>query len=190
MDGCICFTRKIQHDGDWERSCPQGPKNVPNFLMTVQPLSWAWSWNVTDSTKLILLWLLPDIFRYDSSKKCPTILYEIHLSRHTCNGCCLSLLPLCMKIYAREYQRGSNKISQIVPARILYCGEPPWMRECLASDCEGSNFESCFWRAVSSHWSQHHLKPHSFHFTSVDLIWYVRYYQCGIYGILKFVKGQ
>ena len=41
VDGCICFTRKIQHGGDWERSRPQGPKNVHNFLMTVRPLSWA-----------------------------------------------------------------------------------------------------------------------------------------------------
>ena len=41
VDSCICFTRKIQHGGDWERSRPQGPKNVHNFLMNVRPLSWA-----------------------------------------------------------------------------------------------------------------------------------------------------
>ena len=41
VDWCICFTRKIQHGGDWERSRPQGPKIVHNFLMTVRPLSWA-----------------------------------------------------------------------------------------------------------------------------------------------------
>ena len=41
VDGCICFTRKIQHGGDWERSRPQGSRNVQNFLMTVRPLSWA-----------------------------------------------------------------------------------------------------------------------------------------------------
>ena len=35
------FTQKIQHGGDWERSRPQGPKNVHIFLMTVRPLSWA-----------------------------------------------------------------------------------------------------------------------------------------------------
>ena len=34
VDGCICFSRKIQHGGDWQRSRPQGPKNVHNFLMT------------------------------------------------------------------------------------------------------------------------------------------------------------
>ena len=39
VDGCICYTRKKQHGGDWERSRPQGPKNVHNFLMTVRPLS-------------------------------------------------------------------------------------------------------------------------------------------------------
>ena len=41
MDWCICFTRKIQHGGDWEWEWPQGPKNVHNFLMTVWPLSFA-----------------------------------------------------------------------------------------------------------------------------------------------------
>ena len=41
VDWCICFTRKIQHGGDWERSGSQGPKNVHNFWMTVRPLSWA-----------------------------------------------------------------------------------------------------------------------------------------------------
>ena len=41
VDLCIYFTRKIQHGGDWERSRPQGPKNVHNFLLTVLPLSWA-----------------------------------------------------------------------------------------------------------------------------------------------------
>ena len=51
---------------------------------------------------------------------------------------------------------------------------------CSASDRQGSNFESCVWRVVSSHSSHHHqevllaqfslyvhrggLKPHSFHF--------------------------
>ena len=41
VDSCICFTQKIQHGGDWQRSRPQWPKNVHNFLMTVRPLSWA-----------------------------------------------------------------------------------------------------------------------------------------------------
>ena len=41
LEGCICFTRKCQHGGDWERSRPQGPKNVNNFLMTVRLLSWS-----------------------------------------------------------------------------------------------------------------------------------------------------
>ena len=41
VDGCICFIRKIPHGGDWERSRPQGPKNVHNFSLTVRPLSWA-----------------------------------------------------------------------------------------------------------------------------------------------------
>ena len=42
VDGCICFTQKLQHGGDWERSRPPGPKNVDNFLMTVRPQSWAY----------------------------------------------------------------------------------------------------------------------------------------------------
>ena len=41
VDWCICITQKIQHDGDCDRSRPQGPKNVHNFLFTVRPLSWA-----------------------------------------------------------------------------------------------------------------------------------------------------
>ena len=41
VDWCICFTRKIQHGGDWQRSRPQDPKNVHAFLMTARPLSWA-----------------------------------------------------------------------------------------------------------------------------------------------------
>ena len=40
VDWCICFTRKIQH-----------PKNVHNFLMTVQPLSWACG----HGTKMLLI---------------------------------------------------------------------------------------------------------------------------------------
>ena len=65
--------------------------------------------------------------------------------------------------------------------KIQYCGEPRDREvECLASDRQGPNFESCVWRAVSSH-SSHHpqvvllaqfslnvhkggLKTHSFHF--------------------------
>ena len=74
VDGCICCTRKIQHGGDWERSRPQGPKNVHNFLMTVRPLSWSCghgSEMLLILKKTVLTWLLPDIFRYDSPKKCP-----------------------------------------------------------------------------------------------------------------------
>ena len=81
VDGCICFTRKIQNGGDWERSRPrpQGPKNVHNFLTTVRPLSWACGHGtemLLILKNLFLTWLLHDIFPYDSPKKCPTILYE------------------------------------------------------------------------------------------------------------------
>ena len=79
LDWCICFTRKIQHGGDWERSLP---KNVHNFLMTERPLSWA----CRHGTEMLLIlkypnltWLFSDIFRYDSPKKCPTILFTVNL---------------------------------------------------------------------------------------------------------------
>ena len=39
----------------------------------------AWNWNVTDSKKIFSTWLFPDFFRYDSPKKCPTILYAVNL---------------------------------------------------------------------------------------------------------------
>ena len=82
VDGCICFTRKIQHGDDCERCRPQGPKNVHNFLMPVRPLSWACGHGIKMLLilkKLFLTWLLPDIFRYASPKKCPTILYAVNL---------------------------------------------------------------------------------------------------------------
>ena len=82
VDGCICFIRKIQHGGDWERSRPQGQKNVHNILLTVRPLSGACGHGaemLLILTKLFFTWLLPDIFRYDSPKKCPTILYAVSL---------------------------------------------------------------------------------------------------------------
>ena len=53
IDVIICFIRKIQHGGYWERSRPQGPKHVHNFLMnaTSELSMRAWNWNVTDSKK-------------------------------------------------------------------------------------------------------------------------------------------
>ena len=82
VDRCICFTRKIQHGGDWDRSRPQGPKNVHNFSLTVRPLSWACGHGtemLLILKNLFLTWLLPDIFRYNSPNKCPTILYAVNL---------------------------------------------------------------------------------------------------------------
>ena len=72
MDGCICFTRKIQHGGDWERSRPQGPKNVHNFLMTLMTSELrmrAWDWNVTDSKKTIFDLITPRYFPIWQSKE-------------------------------------------------------------------------------------------------------------------------
>ena len=67
----------------WVRpSRTQGPKNVHNFLLTVRPLSWACGHGtemLLILKNLFLTWLLPDIFRYDSPKKCPTILYAVNL---------------------------------------------------------------------------------------------------------------
>ena len=86
VDWCICFTRKIQHGGDWERSRPQGLKNVQNFLLNVRPLSWACG----HGTEMLLIlkelfstWLFPEKFGYDSPKKCPTILYAVNLWLNT-----------------------------------------------------------------------------------------------------------
>ena len=59
VDWCICFTRKIQHGGDWERSRHQGQKNVHNFLMTVRPLSWACGHETEMLLILKNLWLKP-----------------------------------------------------------------------------------------------------------------------------------
>ena len=82
VDWCICFILEIQHGCDWERSRPQGPKNVYSFLMTMRPLIWACG----HGTEMLLIlkkifstWLFPYIFRYDSPKKCPTILYAVNL---------------------------------------------------------------------------------------------------------------
>ena len=44
LDWCIFFTKKIQHGGDWERSRPQGSKNVHNFLT-----------NLNDAKMLLML---------------------------------------------------------------------------------------------------------------------------------------
>ena len=47
--------------------------------MTVRPLSWACGHGteiLLILKKLFLTWLLPDIFQYDSPKKCPTITTE------------------------------------------------------------------------------------------------------------------
>ena len=48
VDWCICFTQKIQHGDDWERSRPQGPKNVYTFLMTL-------SWAKMNGTEMLLI---------------------------------------------------------------------------------------------------------------------------------------
>ena len=83
VDWCICFTRKNQQGGDWERTRPQGPINVHNFLVTACATSElsmpAWNWNVADSKKT---YFRPDhgpYFPIWHSKKCPTILYAVNL---------------------------------------------------------------------------------------------------------------
>ena len=50
--------------------------------MSVRPLSWACGHGtemLLILKELFLTWLLPYIFRYDSPKKCPTILYAVNL---------------------------------------------------------------------------------------------------------------
>ena len=67
----------------WLRAIPTPrSENVHNFLMTVRPLNWACGHGtelLLILKKLFLTWLLPDIFRYDSLEKCPTILYAVNL---------------------------------------------------------------------------------------------------------------
>ena len=65
-----------------ERSRPQGPKNVHDFLITVRPMNWACGHGtemLLILKNLFLTWLLPDISRYDSPKKCPMFLYAVNL---------------------------------------------------------------------------------------------------------------
>ena len=50
-----------------------------NDCATSQLSIWAWNWNATDSEKPISTWLFSDIFRYDSPKKCTTILCAVNL---------------------------------------------------------------------------------------------------------------
>ena len=82
VDLCIYFTRKIQHGGDWERSRPQGPKNVHNFLMTVRLLSWAWE-RVAEILLILKNYFRTDYsgtsIRYELPKKYPMIFYEVNL---------------------------------------------------------------------------------------------------------------
>ena len=68
VDECIYFIRKIQHGGDWERSPPQGPKNVHIILMTDLSMR-AWNWNVTDSKKTIFDLITPRYFPIWQSKE-------------------------------------------------------------------------------------------------------------------------
>ena len=60
-------------------SNPRVRKIVLIFLMTVRPLSWACG----NGTEMLLILKkknsVHDIFRYDSPKKCPTILYAVNL---------------------------------------------------------------------------------------------------------------
>ena len=86
---------------------------------------------------------------------------------------------------SRRFERNKN-ISSPSTCESQYCGEPPWPRgSVLGIRLQGSNFDSCVWRTVSSQ-SSHHpqevllaqfslyvhkggLKPDSFHF-------YIAYY--------------
>ena len=83
LDWWICFTPKIQHDGDWERSRPRGPKNVHNFLSndsaTSELSTRAWNWNVTDSKKTIFDLIIFRYFPIWQSKEMSHDLYAVNL---------------------------------------------------------------------------------------------------------------
>ena len=180
MDGCICFTRKIQHGCDWERSRPQGPKNVHNFLLTVRPLSWACG----HGTEMLLI-----------QKK---TFFDLITPRGRISICILDgkgggprVVVSTAAFHARV--RGSvpglgglKETKLFLPHPRVKVSIVGSLRDrevaCSASDRQGSNFESCVWRTVSSQ-SSHHpqevllaqfslyvhkggLKPDSFHFYS------------------------
>ena len=73
----------IQHGCDWERSWPEAPKNVHNFLITVQKISSAC--DLIAEMLLILKYTIFDliiqdqVLDYDRPKKCLTIFYGVNL---------------------------------------------------------------------------------------------------------------
>ena len=95
---------------------------------------------------------------------------------------CLSRQSSGFGSRSRRFKRNTN-VSSPSTCESQYCGEPRDLEvACSAADHQGSNFESCVWRTVSSH-SSHHpqevflaqfslyvhkggLKPDSFHFIS------------------------
>ena len=81
MDWCIYFAEKFNMAMTESDLDPKIRKmSIIKWLVTSELSMRAWSWNVTDSKKkLFSTWLFPDVLRYDSSKKCPTILYAVNL---------------------------------------------------------------------------------------------------------------
>ena len=52
--------------------------------------------------KIFLTWLFPDIFRYDSPKTCPTILYAVNLRLKTVSATGLGLLLAQFNLYVHK----------------------------------------------------------------------------------------
>ena len=96
VDLCICITRKIQHGGDWERSRPQGLKNVHDFVMTVRHLSWACG----HGTEMLLL--LKIYFRPHNSQ----IFSKITLQRNVPRFC-IHMVNLWLKPVSTTVARRS-----------------------------------------------------------------------------------
>ena len=104
VDGCICFTRKIQHGSDWERSRPQGPKNVHNFSMTMRPLSLACG-HGTEMFLILKKYFWPDyspIFSYMTVQR--------NVSRFYTRSICSWNLFQPLGLNDVHHRTGANKI--------------------------------------------------------------------------------
>ena len=104
----------------WLRAIPTPrSENIHNILMTLRPLSWACGHGtemLLILKNLFLTWLLPDIFRYDSPKKCPTVLYAINLWLKPISATGASILPYrtqmnTIRIYYADFLPAPEKMT-------------------------------------------------------------------------------
>ena len=164
---------KIQHGGGWKRSQPQEPNIVfyNNFLMTVRAVGWACE-HINEMLQIQKKnYFRPDYsrtsLRYDRHKKYPTILYGVNLwlkpvsatgamaaryhtvvfrfQVNTKHLYCCTLVQRCTNVIQMFCVRWVSIVGSLRDREVA----------CSASDRQGSNFESCVWRTVSSQSSHH-----------------------------------